>query len=184
MTAFWFLAGMLRTSWMVRRGTPAPDAAELAGELGIGRRVRVLYSEDASMPMTWGLFRPVVVLPKGASEWPAARLRTVLLHELVHVRRLDLAAQQIAQASCCLYWFHPLAWMMARQLRTEREQACDDAVLARGVPAPEYAGHLMDLVRARRPAAVRGARRRPWRKFPGWNCGCALFWIRAATGVR
>ncbi len=160
MTALWFLAGMLRTSWMVRRATPAPDASELAGSLGIGRRVRVLYSEAASMPMTWGLFRPVVVLPKGAAEWPAARLRTVLLHELVHVRRLDLPAQQIGQAACCLYWFHPLAWMMARQLRTEREQACDDAVLARGVPAPEYAGHLIELVRAL------AARRHAWSQAP------------------
>ncbi len=160
MTAFWFLAGMLRTSWMVRRATPAPDAAELAGSLGIGRRVRVLYSEAASMPMTWGLFRPVVVLPKGAAEWQAARLRTVLLHELVHVRRLDLPAQQIGQAACCLYWFHPLAWMMARKLRTEREQACDDAVLARGVPAPEYAGHLMEMVRAL------AARRHAWSQAP------------------
>ncbi|MDR3699635.1 MAG: M56 family metallopeptidase [Candidatus Sulfopaludibacter sp.] len=160
MTAFWFLAGMLRTSWMVRRATPAPDAAELAGSLGIGRRVRVLFSEATPMPMTWGLFRPVVVLPTGAAEWPAARLRTVLLHELVHVRRLDLLAQEIGQAVCCLYWFHPLAWIMARQLRQEREQACDDAVLARGIPAPEYAGHLMDLVRAL------AARRNAWSHAP------------------
>jgi TonB family protein len=160
MTALWFLVGTLRTLWMVRRATPAPDAAELAASLGIGRRVRVLFSHATPMPMTWGLFRPVVVLPKGAGEWPPARLRTVLLHELVHVRRLDLLAQQIGQAACCLYWFHPLAWIVARQLRKEREQACDDAVLARGVSAPEYAGHLMDLVRAL------AARRNAWSHAP------------------
>jgi TonB family protein len=160
MTTLWFLAGTLRTWWMVRRAAPATDAAELAGSLGIGRRVRVLVSEATPVPMAWGLFRPVVLLPKGAGDWPSARLRTVLLHELVHVRRLDLPAQQIGQAACCLYWFHPLAWIMARQLRQEREQACDDAVLERGVPAPEYAGHLMDLVRAL------AARRSAWSQAP------------------
>ncbi|SPE39621.1 TonB family protein [Candidatus Sulfopaludibacter sp. SbA3] len=156
----WFLLGVLRTSWIVRRAAPAGDAAELSKSLGIGRRVRVLASAAAPMPMTWGLVRPVVVLPSGTEGWSAARLHAVLLHELVHVRRLDLLAQGLGQAACCLYWFHPLAWIAARQLRDEREQACDDAVLARGIPAPEYAGHLMDLVRAM--AARRGA----WAQAP------------------
>jgi TonB family protein len=66
----------------------------------------------------------------------------------VHVRRLDLLSQAVAQAACCLYWFHPLAWVALRQLRKERERACDDAVLLRGVAAHDYAGHLLELVRA------------------------------------
>jgi len=147
-----FAIGAGRASWMARRADEARHAGamleELRRALGIRRRVRVLESADAPMPLTWGILRPVVLLPEGAAQWPPARLRSVLLHELVHVRRLDLLAQAIAQAACCLYWFHPLAWMAARQLRKERERACDDAVLSRGVAAPDYAGHLMDLVRA------------------------------------
>jgi len=88
------------------------------------------------------------VLPTGASQWPADRLETVLLHELMHVARRDLLAQTIAQAACSLYWFHPLAWVALRQLRKERERACDDAVLLHGVAAPDYATHLVDLVRS------------------------------------
>ena len=158
--AVWFLLGILRTSWMVRKAAGAPDETALAASVGIRRRVRVLIAGATPMPLTWGVLRPVVVLPGEEREWPAARRRAVLLHELIHVKRLDLLAQGIAQLASCLYWFHPLVWIAARRLRAEREQACDDAVLSLGIPAPEYAGYLMDLVRA---AVVR---RNAWRQAP------------------
>ena len=146
-----FLIGAWRMRQIVRGAQPASHAADAAaklrGELGIGRAVPVLESAQAQVPMTWGISHPVVLLPSASREWPAERLHAVLLHELVHVARYDLLAQIIAQAACCLYWFHPLAWLAARQLRQERERACDDAVLDRGVTAPDYAGHLMELAR-------------------------------------
>jgi TonB family protein len=146
-----FLVGALRTSWMVRHASPADyaraTAEDLVRILGIGRRVRVLESVSVPVPLTWGILRPVVVLPDDAPEWPEARLATVLRHELIHVRRFDLLAQAVGQAACCLYWFQPLAWLALRQLRKERERACDDAVLLAGVAPHDYAGHLMDLVR-------------------------------------
>ncbi|HXB69431.1 MAG TPA: M56 family metallopeptidase [Candidatus Acidoferrales bacterium] len=146
-----FVFGAGGTSWMVRSAAPAlyaaPTVEDLRQALGIRRPVRVVESPAAPVPMMWGILRPVVVLPAGAADWQPERLRTVLLHELVHVGRYDLLAQVIGQAACCLYWFQPFAWMAARQLRKEREGACDDAVLNRGLAAPEYAQHLLDLVR-------------------------------------
>jgi TonB family protein len=159
-----FVVGATRTSWMMRRAAPADYAQkmleDLGKTLGLGRRVRALESSAAPMPLTWGILRPVVVLPDDAPRWPEARLRTVLRHELVHVRRLDLLAQAVAQVGCCLYWFHPLAWVALRQLRKERELACDDAVLLGGVAAHDYAGHLLDSVRSL------AARRSPWADAP------------------
>ncbi len=114
---------------------------------GLPRGVRVVECPLAPVPMVWGLLRPVIAMPLASREWSAARWRTVLLHELLHVERRDLLAQVVAQAACCLYWFHPLAWLAAREQRRERERAVDDAVLQRGVGAAEYAGHLVDLVR-------------------------------------
>ncbi|HEV2445010.1 MAG TPA: M56 family metallopeptidase, partial [Candidatus Sulfopaludibacter sp.] len=139
-----FARGAARTARMVRRATPAP-AAE-AGEMARG--VRLLESAEAPMPLVWGIRRPAVVLPLEARGWPAERLRTVVLHERMHVERGDLVAQALGQAACCLYWFHPLVWLAARRLRTERERACDDAVLLRGVLAHDYAGHLLALVQS------------------------------------
>lgn len=145
------LVGAVRTSWMVRHASEAGAAAEMAAKLrrtlGIAGKVRVLESASTPMPLTWGILRRVVLLPQGFGDWPEGRLHAVLLHELIHVRRWDLLAQALAQTACCLYWFHPLAWLGLRFQRRERERACDDAVLLSGVAAHDYAGHLVDLVR-------------------------------------
>jgi TonB family protein len=135
-----FAAGALRTSWIVRHAT----ASTLGGEFGS----HVVFSAAAPMPMAWGILRPVVVLPQAAADWPAARLRAVLLHESMHHRRRDLLTQAIAQAACCLYWCNPLSWVALARHRDERERACDDAVLQRGIAAHDYATHLVDVVRA------------------------------------
>jgi TonB family protein len=155
-----FGVGALYMRRVVRRSRRAVYAEALAAELsaGLSRRVKVVEA-DVPAPLACGLLRPAVVLPAGAEEWSGARLATVLRHELAHIRRWDLAAQALGQVVCCLYWFHPLAWLAARRLRQERERACDDAVLAAGVPAHDYAADLVDLARgmAGRRAAIADA---------------------------
>ncbi len=159
-----FLLGAGSTTWMARRGSVAayaePVTWELSAQLGIRRVPQVLESVSAPVPLVWGVVRPVVLLPKAAREWPLDRLRVVLLHELMHIRRMDLQAQIVAQAAFCLYWFHPLAWVAWRRLRRDRERACDDAVLLCGMAPHDYAGHLLDLVRAL------AARRNRWVQAP------------------
>jgi TonB family protein len=135
-----FIAGAIRTQRLLAGSTPLP-------RLGLPRHVRVVESPNAPVPLVWGMLRPVIALPAASRDWSSDRLRAVLLHELIHVQRRDLLSQVIAQAACCLYWFHPMAWIAAREQRRERERACDDAVLGRGFGAAEYAGHLVDLVR-------------------------------------
>ena len=71
-------------------------------------------------------------MPEDANRWPLERLRIVLLHELAHVKRRDCLTHVVAQLACALHWFNPLAWIAARHIRTERERACDDLVLACG----------------------------------------------------
>ena len=130
----------------------------LAAELGVRRPVTLLGGETAT-PMTWGWLRPVILLPPDAEDWPDDRLRAVLLHELAHIARADWPAQMAGHLACALYWFHPGVWLAARQARSEGERACDDRVLLSGVPAPDYARHLLDVARALRdqppsPAAL------------------------------
>jgi beta-lactamase regulating signal transducer with metallopeptidase domain len=113
-------------------------------------RVRVLESGDASMPMTWGLVRPTLLVPAHAADWPDWKCRNILLHELGHVERRDCLTQLAAQVACAVYWFNPLAWHAAHRMRVERELACDDRVLSAGAPASDYAANLLEVARSLR----------------------------------
>jgi beta-lactamase regulating signal transducer with metallopeptidase domain len=152
--------GSARMWWIARRARPLSSgswlrlAERLAGVLGVRDRVVFLEGARAAMPMTFGIVRPRVLLPEAASEWPVARQRVVLLHELAHVKRRDCMTQLLAQAACAIYWFNPLAWLAARRLRAEREHACDDLVLAAGTRGSDYADHLLEIARSMRSVAL------------------------------
>ncbi len=103
------------------------DAAR-AGQFRITPRLRETKSIDS--PALFGLWRPVLLLPAGFSERLGEReIRHVFLHELAHLKRRDLWvnwAMAIAQA---VHWFNPVAWLVFRRMRLERELACDEMAL-------------------------------------------------------
>jgi beta-lactamase regulating signal transducer with metallopeptidase domain len=140
------------TARVVRRGKWVATLIEARRRGRISRDVTLLESDDAAMPMTWGVLSPVLLLPAGGDEWPEWKRRNILLHELAHVERFDCLSQLVAQIACALYWFNPLVWVAARRMRVERELACDDRVIDAGSRASDYAGHLLDVARSLRPA--------------------------------
>jgi TonB family protein len=148
------LTGLARLVWVSSHSTPVVEenwtqmVSILCKRLGIARPVRILLSADpASMPLTWGFFRPSILLPAGAMEWSPERRRTVLSHELAHIARHDWLAQIFAELTRAMYWFHPLMWLAAAKLRSESERACDDSVLNSGVDPSHYANQLLELAR-------------------------------------
>lgn len=94
-------------------------------------------------PLVCRIWNPVLLVPAEMAEWTEDRCRAILLHELAHLRRRDLASNAFSAAATALLWFHPLAWVLAARLRREQELACDDAVLSRGVAAHAYAELLL-----------------------------------------
>jgi beta-lactamase regulating signal transducer with metallopeptidase domain len=160
-----FVAGLvalrrIRVHATALRRADVADALAAASRLaGLGRPVTLLVSTEVQVPMTWGVRRPVVALPAEAAQWSGERLRLVLLHELLHVRRRDVLVECFLEAVTVAFWFHPAVWLAARQLRLERERACDEAVLDTGARASEYCEHLVEIMRAaaRGPGVVVGA---------------------------
>jgi len=126
-------------------------------EDGPDNGVPVLQAEAGSMPMMFGVLRPVIFLPADACEWPAERRRIVLLHELAHARRGDVATHLLARTALSLHWWNPLAWIAWREFLKERERAADDMVLHAGARASEYAAHLLEVARLMQSARATGA---------------------------
>jgi beta-lactamase regulating signal transducer with metallopeptidase domain/DUF4097 and DUF4098 domain-containing protein YvlB len=157
----WCLAGHLGLRRLARAATPLGGAewvsllAETAARVGVQRPVELRASAAIGTPVTWGAWRPLVVLPAEAGSWPVERRRAALLHELAHVARHDYLAQLGGTLACALYWFHPAAWMAVRRLRLESERACDDRVLASDTSPEEYAAQLLEVARGAR--ALRNA---------------------------
>jgi len=143
-------------AWSVRRivrdGEPLTDPRwtdalyEAADRLDLEQSPRLLSSNRVEMPFACGLLRPTIVLPASSAQWSDDLRRTVLFHELAHVRRRDLVGHTVGRFACALYWFHPLVWTAAKRLRAESERACDDLVLSCGAKASDYAEHLLRMV--------------------------------------
>jgi carboxyl-terminal processing protease len=143
--------GLLSLQWLNRSSPWLTDARilrlakELSDRMGLKRTVRLLQSQRRSMPMTWGVLRPIILLPQGADTWSEERLQVAILHELAHVRRWDYLSGLLARVACAVYWFNPLVWLAASRLRVEQEQACDDLVLGCSLEPAKYAEHLLAI---------------------------------------
>jgi uncharacterized protein (TIGR03435 family) len=138
----WHLRSLRRSSSVCARGEALLH--RLSAEAGIRRAVAVRVHESIPGPMTYGILRPVVMLPLDATAWSEEELCRAMIHELEHVRRGDWLSQYMARIVRALYWFHPLVWIAWRRLSLEAERACDDAVLRRS-EATAYANQLVLL---------------------------------------
>jgi beta-lactamase regulating signal transducer with metallopeptidase domain len=117
----------------------------LCNQLGIRNQPELLIVPGPVMPLTFGVWRPRILLPADCVEWTSFRRRTVLLHELAHVQRRDITAQLFVNVMTALWWFQPLCWTSRWGLRRESERACDALVLASGVRSSDYATELLEI---------------------------------------
>ena len=128
-------------SWGLRRilrdAKPIPN-------LGSG----IFESVSFVAPGSVGCFRARILLPRVWRDWDALKLRAVLAHERAHIRRRDWLIRVASHVNVCIFWFHPLAWWMQRELARLAEEACDDVALSEMEDKEQYAATLVDIAHA------------------------------------
>ena len=130
-------------------------ARSIARRIGLQTVPPILVTDDASMPLVLGLFRPVVLLPRYLLETSESdELEMVLAHELNHVRRGDRWIGLLQLAAHAVWWFHPCVWWLNRELRRYREHCCDEEVLAHFDCRPQkYAQCLLSVLELKERAS-------------------------------
>lgn len=122
-----------------------PVLEECRKRVGVRRAVRVDVAPGLDTAVTCGVLHPRIYLPRRTEPWNPSQLRHIYTHELVHIRRLDVAFRLLFQLACAVHWFNPFVWFSCRILTQELERSCDEAVLS-VLGEEEKAGYAQTLL--------------------------------------
>ncbi len=143
------LARAVRTSRRIVSSRETEILKRVRSWIGLKQDVDILVSGHVTEAGLWGIWRPKVLLPEGAaSRLSDEELETVILHELIHVRRRDNLAVVLQKAIFALLWFCPLVWLVDRKLFEERERACDEEVVRLRQSPETYISGILKVARA------------------------------------
>ena len=109
------------------------------------RNLHVRQSEYITFPLTYGVLRPIILLPKAMTGADDKTLNYVLTHELIHIKRFDLPMKWAMAAIVCVHWFNPLVWVMLTLFNRDIELACDEAVI-QSMGEGEKSGYARALI--------------------------------------
>jgi beta-lactamase regulating signal transducer with metallopeptidase domain len=148
----WRLAASLRRTASSADSPTISLCLALAERLGI-RAPPVLRTPFSSSPLLLGTFRAAILLPEEDGEVSS---REVLVHELAHLVRGDVAWNLLGRVGAALWFFQPLVWLLVRRMVVAAEEVCDDYVLHLGFDRPGYARRLVDIAEQYRAAPAIG----------------------------
>lgn len=93
------------------------------------RSITIRQSERISAPLTYGVLKPVILMPKNTDWENRQQLMFVLMHEYVHICRFDAVFKFIATLVLCMHWFNPFVWVLYVLYNRDIELACDEKVV-------------------------------------------------------
>lgn len=145
----WLAAGAWRLrACRLRAATLDPSGTALHGlDEALGVRAVFLVADEVGAPATFGLRRPVVLLPRAFFEMDADRQRAAATHELIHIRRHDWLATVAEEVLAAAFWFHPAVHFLLGRIRLAREQCVDEAVVRILGGRDVYLESLLEMAR-------------------------------------
>src|SRR5690625_909241 len=106
-----------------------PKLKQWLDDQNLIRNVQLKQSDQISSPLTYGVFRPVILLPKTMADSDLTQTIHVLTHELSHVKRFDLVFKWLLIIALSIHWFNPLVWVMYVLANRDLEMSCDETVI-------------------------------------------------------
>lgn len=128
----WIGCGLVRLNHFRRRAVPLESGGE--------KSARIYVSEQIQGPATYGLLRPVILMPKHLKTNAA-----VLRHELIHIERRDWAWRLAEECALCVFWFHPAVWWLKSEIELAREQVVDARTVSATGSAGDYVQALVEV---------------------------------------
>jgi TonB family protein len=129
----WVAFGIARLRRLRRTGIPVIDPMYQDIQDLLGTRAELRTVPGLAQPVTFGVWRPVVLLPEHFDTSADTIRRAAVTHELFHVQRRDWLAVLGEEALRAIFWFHPAIWWMTSRIQQAREEFTDHlAVLATG----------------------------------------------------
>ena len=131
LTTLFFVISYLRCLTEFRTALPVHNhyIEKWLAERPLKRPILVRQSDRISAPLTYGIFRPVILMPKKMDWNNEKQLQYVLSHEYVHIYRYDTVTKLIATLALCIHWFNPFVWVMYLLFNRDIELACDESVI-------------------------------------------------------
>lgn len=129
--AVYFLASHLRRrrDYMTTLPIDREFVSKWVHEHPLRREVKIRQSDKIAAALTYGTWKPVVLLPKTTDWTDETKLNYILTHEYVHIRRFDIIFKWLLAAALCVHWFNPLVWVMYILSNRDIELSCDETVV-------------------------------------------------------
>ncbi|MBR4588466.1 MAG: M56 family metallopeptidase [Lachnospiraceae bacterium] len=122
-----YTVSCFRTKRMI--SVSEPELLKIIDDFKLKRKVKCMWDDRNLSPYTYGLFRPKVILPLNLTELDEDKIRYIITHEMIHVRKMDYLKKTILITVAVLYWFDPLVWIMCRLANRDIEYDCDERVV-------------------------------------------------------
>lgn len=132
---FFFALEYARACILLREAIPVSAFGDIGTDVGkcsvpLTGKVKILVMDRVKTPVTYGVFRPQIILPKSIDWKDKDMLSFVLQHEMAHIRHMDNLWKLLLIAALCLHWFNPLVFVLYFSLNRDMEIACDESVIS------------------------------------------------------